>query len=116
MTLDAFNVGAVEAKLLCALGRDGDILDPECVFHIGFDGFAGYDVAVHAELVRQFFSERDAFCFGRQDVVRAGGDFFGEFVGAGTRQAHVAEHDKAGDCELVIDVEYRQVAFAACDV
>ena len=69
---EAVNVYAVQAEFLYAFGGDGDIFHPDGVFHIGLDGFAGYDIAFHAELAGQVGSQRNALGFSREDYVSLG--------------------------------------------
>ena len=41
------------------------------------------------------------------------GNLFGQFLSAGQRKVRVTEHDEAGDCQFVRDVQNRQGTFAA---
>lgn len=50
LALEAVNIRTIKAEILYTLGGDGDILDPDGVFHISLDGLAGNDVAGHTQL------------------------------------------------------------------
>ena len=66
VSLDTLDVRAVEAELLLAFRRDGDVLDPDGVLHIGFDGLARDDVAFLAEHLRERGGGHP-FCAGRPE-------------------------------------------------